>query len=68
MENWIKVFEDVSPVRAEIVKGVLASQGIGAVILDRKESAYKIHGYCEVMVQKENASIATKIIEDEVTF
>ncbi|AFL83878.1 hypothetical protein Belba_1246 [Belliella baltica DSM 15883] len=68
MENWIKIFEDASPVRAEIVKGVLESHGIGAVILDRKESAYKIHGYCEVMVQKENSSIATKIIQDEVTF
>lgn len=68
MENWIKIFEDASPVRAEIVKGVLESHGIGAVILDRKESAYKIHGQCEVMVQKESFSLATKIIEDEVSF
>ncbi|MCH7397356.1 DUF2007 domain-containing protein [Belliella sp. R4-6] len=68
MENWIKIFDAESPVRAEIVKGVLEAHGIGAVILNKKESAYKIHGYYEVMVQNENSSNATKIIENEITF
>ncbi|MFD2035141.1 DUF2007 domain-containing protein [Belliella marina] len=68
MENWIKIFEDESPVRVEIVKGVLESHGIGAVILNKKESAYKIHGYYEVMVPNEDSSNATKIIENEIAF
>ncbi|MCH7402502.1 DUF2007 domain-containing protein [Belliella kenyensis] len=68
MKNWNKVFEDSSPVRAEIVKGVLESHGIPAYILNKTESAYKIHGYSEVMVPEQDFHEASKIIQNEITF
>ncbi len=68
MGNWKKVFETGSPVRAEIVKGVLEGFEIEAVVLNKKDSIYQIHGQYEVMVPKEAASKAVNIIENEITF
>ncbi|RPA69868.1 hypothetical protein EF405_00825 [Cyclobacteriaceae bacterium YHN15] len=68
MKNWKKVYEDGSPVRAEIVKGVLEDCGIKAVILNKKESVYQIHGQYEVMVSVTEALKAINIIKNEISF
>ncbi|ERM82490.1 hypothetical protein P872_17855 [Rhodonellum psychrophilum GCM71 = DSM 17998] len=68
MKNWQKVFENGSPVRAEIVKGVLEEHGINAVIINKKESVYQIHGQYEVMVPNDNSLMAINIIQHEITF
>ncbi|TVP52026.1 MAG: hypothetical protein EA341_03940 [Mongoliibacter sp.] len=68
MKNWQKVYEDGSPVRAEIVKGVLEENDIQAVILNKKESVYQIHGYYEVLVPQTDALIAINIVKNEITF
>jgi hypothetical protein len=68
MSNWQKVFESSTPVRAEIVKGVLGEKGITAVIVNKKDPVYKIHGNIEVMVLKEEALRALNIVENEISF
>ena len=68
MKNWQKVYEDGSPVRAEIVKGVLEENGIATVILNKKESVYQIHGQFEVMVSADDAIQAINIVKNEITF
>jgi hypothetical protein len=68
MKNWKKVFEDSSPVRAEIVKGVLEDNGIKAVIVNKKESVYQIFGKYEVMVPVSNVLKALKIVKNEISF
>ncbi|MFD2200107.1 putative signal transducing protein [Shivajiella indica] len=68
MKNWKKVFEDGSPVRAEIVKGFLEDCGIQAVILNKKESVYQIHGQYEVMVPYTEALKAINIVKNEISF
>lgn len=68
MKNWKKVYEDGSPVRAEIVKGVLEDCGIQVVILNKKESVYQIHGQYEVMVSVTEALKAINIIKNEISF
>lgn len=68
MKNWQKVFEDGSPVRAEIVKGVLEENDIQAVILNKKESVYQIHGHYEVLVPTSEALVAINIVKNEITF
>ncbi len=68
MKNWRKVFENGSPVRAEIVKSVLEENNIPAVVLNKKESVYQIHGQYEVMVPTEEALWALNIIKNEITF
>lgn len=68
MKNWKKVYEDSSPVRAEIVKGVLEDNGIQAVILNKKESVYQIFGNYEVMVPVNDALRAVNIVKNEISF
>lgn len=68
MQNWIKVFEDGKQIRAEIVKGVLEENEIQAVVLSKKETVYQIFGTYEVMVKREDAMKATKLIQNAITF
>ncbi|UJP65370.1 putative signal transducing protein [Mongoliitalea daihaiensis] len=68
MGNWKKIFADGSPVRAEIVKSILEERGITAVILNKKETAYQIHGHYEVMVAEQNQEEALTIVQHEITF
>lgn len=68
MQNWIKVFEDGKQIRAEIVKGVLEENEIQAVVLSKKETVYQIFGTYEVLVKREDAMNATKLIQNAITF
>jgi hypothetical protein len=68
MQNWIKVFEDQSQIRAEIVKGVLEENEISAVVLNKQESVYKLTGTYEVLVPNEEFMAATQLIQNEITF
>ena len=68
MKNWQKVYENSSPVRAEIVKAVLEDNGIQAVILNKKESVYQIFGNHEVMVPSADALRAVNIVKNEISF
>jgi len=68
MSNWRKIFESSTPIRAEIVKGVLEENGITAVIVNKKDPVYKIHGNIEVMVLAEEAQRALNIVENEISF
>jgi len=68
MESWIKVFEDQNQIRAEIVKGVLEENGISAVVMNKKETVYKLYGTHEVMVPQDQALIALQLIQNEISF
>lgn len=68
MDNWIKVFESETQVRAEIVKGVLEEHGINAVVLNKKETIYKIFGTYHVLVQRDDSIVASTIVQNEITF
>jgi hypothetical protein len=68
MQNWIRVFEDQNQIRAEIVKGVLEENGIPAVVLNKKESVYKVFGTFEVLVPHGEVMVAMQLIKNEITF
>ncbi|PSL03062.1 putative signal transducing protein [Cecembia rubra] len=68
MMNWQKVFENSSPVRAEIVKAVLEENDIPSVIINKKESVYQIHGHYEVMVPLNDVLRAINIVKNEISF
>lgn len=68
MAEWQKVFESETPVRAEIVKGVLEENGITAIVLNKKESVYQLHGSYQVMVSSGDTIQAINIINNEITF
>jgi len=68
VSKWSKVYESKMPYRAEIVKDILEQQGIGAIIMDKKDSAYDIFGQLEVHVNVESVLNALKIIENDIKF
>ena len=68
MENWIKVFEDGIQIRAEIVKGILVENEIPAVVLNKKDTAYQMFGNYQVLVKRDDAIQATKLIQNAITF
>ena len=68
MGNWSKVYESKKPYRAEMVMDILEQEGIKAIVLDRKDSAYYIFGQLEVHVKAEEVLNALKIIEDDIKF
>lgn len=68
MAKWHKVYETGSPIRAEIIKGVLTERGIIAIILNKRESVYHIHGNIEIMTSTEDVVQAINIIDNEITF
>lgn len=68
MAAWQKVFESETAIRAEIVRGVLEEKGITAIVLNKKESVYQIHGSYQVMVSSGETIQAINIINNEITF
>jgi hypothetical protein len=68
MENWIRVFEDQNQIRAEIVKGVLEEKGVPAVVLNKKETVYQLHGTYQVLVPGDQAIPALQLIQHEISF
>jgi hypothetical protein len=68
MDNWQPVFKDSSPVRTEIVKAILEENDIPAVVLNKQETVYKLHGAYEVLVPKNEFLRAINIVKNEITF
>jgi predicted glycosyltransferase len=68
MDQWIKVFEDQNQIRAEIVKGVLEEKGIPAIVMNKKETVYKLYGTYEVLVPNEKTLEAMQLIQNEISF
>ena len=64
MENWVSVFTTTEELEAGIVKGLLDEAGIPAVILNQKDSSYKMFGNINVMVSKDDQEEAKKVIKD----
>lgn len=62
MNEWIAIFETDQSYRAEIVKDLLSQNGIEAVILNQKDSSFKI-GSIEVMVKEEDQQKATELLK-----
>ena len=62
MNDWITIFETNQLYQAEMVKDILGDKNIEAVILNRKDSSFKI-GIIEVMVRNENKEKAAEIVK-----
>ena len=62
-KNWTLVYSNTA-LNAEIVKQMLNSFGIEAVVLNKQDSSYPIIGDAEVYVGNENKDKALKHIEE----
>ncbi|MDR2413953.1 MAG: DUF2007 domain-containing protein [Odoribacteraceae bacterium] len=64
MENWTSVFTTTVEYIAEEVKSLLEAANIPAVILSHKDSAYVMLGEINVMVNKDDAERAARVIAE----
>lgn len=62
MNDWTTIFVTEQLYRAEIVKSLLCDNGIEAVIMNHKDSSFKI-GTIEVMVSVNERDKATELIK-----
>ena len=62
MNDWVVIFETGQLYRAELVKSLLNDNNVEAVILNQKDSSFKI-GAIEDMVKKEDKGKAAAIIK-----
>jgi hypothetical protein len=64
MENWKVVYVTGEPYLAEMARQVLGDNGIEAVIMDKKDSAYPVIGQIEVMVKRDDLEAAQQLINE----
>ena len=67
MSNWISVYTTPIPHRADIVKAVLEEEGLSPIVINKKDSSLKF-GYFEVMVEQEEVTQASELINNEIRF
>ena len=62
-KGWELIYINNQLHKTEIVRSVLADEGIESVSMDKRDSSYISIGDIEVYVQEENAMLARTIIE-----
>lgn len=62
--KWKKIFSTPDPYQAEIIAGNLRSEGIEAVVLNKRDSMYTIFGQAEVYVPENNVETAQKFLPE----
>ena len=65
MENWVSVHTTANEFEAGIIKGLLENEGISAVVLNRKDSAYVFLGEINIMVSAHDQVRAEQIIKEQ---
>ncbi|WP_161964132.1 putative signal transducing protein [Chitinophaga flava] len=65
-KGWVKIFSSDRPFEAEIVKGMLADNGINAVLLNRQSSSYNITlpGLAEIYVHEQEEQVARDLVQN----
>ena len=65
-KGWVKIFSSDRPFEAEIVKGMLADNGINAVLINRQSSSYNITlpGQAELYVHEQEEQTAKDLVHN----
>ena len=65
MNNWKKIYESTSPIKAQLAKAYLVEEHqIEAVVLNKQDSSL-LWGLCEVHVQIKDSVLAKFLLENE---
>ncbi len=62
-DRWVKIYTSPQTFEAEIIVGNLESEGIEAVVVNKKSSSYTVFGEAEVHVHEIDAERALEIIK-----
>lgn len=61
--DWIKIYSAANHYKVDLVKGLLAENGIKSEILDQKDSAF-LTGEVELFVETKDLEKANQILAD----
>jgi len=61
-QNWVKIYSTTVTYRAELLKGMLQENGIEAVLINKKDSAY-LFGEVDLYVQGDQVIKAQHLIK-----
>ncbi|MEA5458821.1 DUF2007 domain-containing protein [Arcicella sp. LKC2W] len=65
MNDWKKIYESTSPIKAQLAKAFLVDEhNIDAVIMNKQDSSY-LFGLCEVHVPLQDSVLAKFLVENE---
>jgi hypothetical protein len=68
-EKWVVIFTTYDPLEAEIIKDLLESGGVPAIIRSSKVSPYPVNigkmGEVKILVREEDKDEAEKVIKGE---
>ena len=62
MKDWIKIYETTAPWQAEIVKALLESHEIPAILLNQRDSSYQLFGSVAVWVHQNDQQTAEALL------
>lgn len=63
-KGWKQVLLTAFDYQAEMAKSILEENGIRAVVLNHRESVYKVYGEYEVYVEEKSESEALELLKD----
>lgn len=63
-DNWIVIYTESELYLAEMAQQILQNNGIEAVVINKKDSAYPAIGHIEVLVEAVNEPAARKFIKE----
>lgn len=63
-KNWIPIFSTSVHYQAEIVKQMLETNGIEAVVMNKQDTSYPMLGEADVLVAEEYKDKAIQLIEE----
>jgi type III secretory pathway lipoprotein EscJ len=64
--NWQKIYSAVSLPQAKIIKNFLQDNGIQAIVLNKRDSAYNMFGEVEIHVLREDVIKAIQLLNHEL--
>mgnify|MGYP000613309111 CR=1 FL=1 len=63
-EGWKEVYSTVKEYKAEMAKDLLANEGINAVVMNQKDTAYRAFGDFRLFVDKQDVAQALILLEN----
>jgi len=64
--NWVKVFESINNIEAEIVRAMLLENNIESVMMNKRDSSYLSFGLVEVYCQPNDVITALHLLNEQV--
>jgi hypothetical protein len=63
-KGWVRIYSTDQPYRVEMAISILESEGIPAVMVNKKDTSYVLIGEAELFVNEKDKDIALAIINN----